>query len=143
MANGQNVGAANLDAVQDFLHPKSMLTPGMAGGIVMGISTGVGPAVGLDPLHCILGLSFLVGLVVFVSTSNLWLSVVYYVLNSLIISMMAIGMLANADGVTIGARKNAPSEVGAVKQSALPPASRVTVTTVELPNEPTPSESGK
>lgn len=135
MANGQAVGAAG--AVQDFLHPKSMLTPGIAGGIVMGISTSVGPAVGLDPLHCILGLSFLVGLVVFVTASNLLLQLLYYFLNSLIICTMALGMFVNAKGgtITTGAKPPAEATMTRSQPGATTPRG-VTVTTVELPAQP-------
>ncbi len=77
---------------QDFLNPKSMITPGVAGGIVMLITNSLIGQFDLSGPKVALGLSFLVGTLVFLAkTVPPWQRVIYYVLNSLIIFATATG----------------------------------------------------
>ncbi len=78
-------------SVSDFLNPKSMLTPGLSGILVMTLANSISFAIALNPIYLALGLSFLVGTLIFQSTGTKWISGVYYVLNSLIIFNMALG----------------------------------------------------
>lgn len=138
---GRSRNASDVTVLQDFLHPKSMLTPGVAGGIVMGISTSVGPAVGFDPLSCILVLSFVVGLVVFVTTTTVFLKVVYYILNSLIICTIALGMFVNAKGGVITTGAPPPAAVSPTPEQAKQAAAQgLTVTTIDLATQPPASQ---
>ncbi len=78
--------------VEEFLQPKSMLTPGIAGGVTMLIANALWVAFSLPPRWTSLVLSFLLGLLVFVATRvPLWQRAVYYLLNSLIIFSVSIG----------------------------------------------------
>lgn len=77
---------------QDFLNPKSMLTPGIAGGIVMMISNTLLVQFALPARWTALALSALLGVVVFVATAiPLWQRIIYYIFNSLIIFCIAVG----------------------------------------------------
>jgi hypothetical protein len=77
---------------QDFLNPSSMVTPGVAGGIVMLITNSLINQFDLSGPKVALGLSFLVGTLVFLAkTVPFWQRVIYYMLNSLIIFAMATG----------------------------------------------------
>ena len=78
--------------VEEFLQPKAMLTPGIAGGITMLIANALWVAFGLPPRWTSLVLSFLLGLLAFVGTKiPLWQRAVYYLLNSLVIFSVSIG----------------------------------------------------
>ena len=89
----------NSTSFSDFLNPKSMLTPGLAGILVMTLANSVSSAINLNPLYVALGLSFLIGTLIFQNVKVKWLSGVYYVLNSLIIFNMALG--GNAVGLQL------------------------------------------
>lgn len=78
--------------VDDFLKPQSMLTPGVAGGIVMTIANTLWCNFTLEPKWSALVLSFAIGAVVFKAVSlPVWQRVIYYVVNSLIIFAVAAG----------------------------------------------------
>ncbi len=79
--------------VEEFLQPKAMLTPGIAGGVTMLIANALWVAFSLPPRWTALVLSFLLGLLVFVATPRapVWQRAVYYLLNSLIIFSVSIG----------------------------------------------------
>ena len=83
----------------DFLNPKSMLTPGFAGVLVMALANSVSSAIEFNPIYIALALSFLVGTLIFQSAKLEWSRGVYYILNSLIIFNMALG--GNAVGVSV------------------------------------------
>ncbi len=69
--------------VEEFLQPKAMLTPGIAGGVTMLIANALWVAFSLPPRWTSL---------VFVATRvPLWQRAVYYLLNSLIIFSVSIG----------------------------------------------------
>lgn len=77
----------------EFLQPKSMLTPGIAGALTMLITNALTAQFGLLPNYTGLAVSFLLGLVVFQTSAPLpWPKLVpFYLLNSLIIFSVAIG----------------------------------------------------
>lgn len=78
--------------VDEFLNPKSMLTPGLAGSMTMFITNSLVGQFDLLPSITGLAISFLFGAVVFAATATaLWLRVVLYVLNSLLIFSVALG----------------------------------------------------
>jgi len=78
--------------VEEFLQPKAMLTPGIAGGVTMLIANALWVAFSLPPRWTSLALSFLLGLLAFAATKvPLWQRAVYYLLNSLIIFSVSIG----------------------------------------------------
>ena len=78
--------------VEEFLQPKAMLTPGIAGGVTMLIANALWVAFSLPPRWTSLVLSLLLGLLVFVATKvPLWQRAVYYLVNSLIIFSVSIG----------------------------------------------------
>jgi hypothetical protein len=90
---------------KDFLNPKSMLTPGIAGGIVMMISNTLLMQFDLPARWTALGLSALLGLVVFVAVAiPLWQRLIYYIFNVLIIFCFAVG--SNRIGLTASQLKS-------------------------------------
>src|SRR5207244_12134573 len=99
--------------VEEFLQPKAMLTPGIAGGVTMLIANALWVAFSLPPRWTSLVLSFLLGLLVFVATTRVpvWQRAVYYLLNSLIIFSVSIGTNYVGVGVTRPPH-NRPTEVG-------------------------------
>ena len=84
-----------MDTSKEFLTPGSMLTPGFAGGMTMAITNVVSGQFGIaapGPSYVGLGLSFLFGLLVWASKDTPLLArLVYYVLNSLVIFVVAVG----------------------------------------------------
>ena len=89
--------------VEEFLQPKAMLTPGIAGGVTMLIANALWVAFALPPRWTSLALSFVLGLLVFVAKGGgvpLWQRAVYYLLNSLIIFSVSIGTNYVGVGVT-------------------------------------------
>jgi hypothetical protein len=99
--------------LDEFLNPKSMLTPGLAGAVTMLITNTLAIQFGLLPNYTGLLISFLLGLLVFLSQSNVSLPArfLYYFLNSLVIFSVAMG--ANQTGVTVATA----TEKEATKQS--------------------------
>lgn len=105
--------------VDEFLQPKAMLTPGIAGGVTMLIANALWVAFSLPPRWTSLVLSFVVGLLVFVAKGGgvpAWQRAVYYLLNSLIIFSVSIGTNYVGVGLT-----HPPAQ----RSSALQPAARV------------------
>jgi hypothetical protein len=117
--------------IEQFLNPQSMLTPGLAGGMVATITLTVGSALGLSPILSVIVLSFVVGLLVIAVTTGLWLKLVYYILNSLIISSVALGAVLGARGGTVNSSAQPPS-TAAFSNSNQPPG--VSVVTTAVPN---------
>ena len=98
----------------EFLNPKSMLTPGIAGGIVMLISQALSNAFQSPLAITAIVLSFLVGLLVFIATSiPVWQRIVFYLLNSLIIFSVAVGASAAASN-----RPSQPQQTKAMLEQA-------------------------
>jgi len=82
--------------VGEFLNPKSMLTPGICGAVIMVTANALGSAFGLEgparSLICLV-LSFLAGTLVFAAgVKRFWPRLAYYVFNSLIIFSTAVGV---------------------------------------------------
>jgi uncharacterized protein YlxW (UPF0749 family) len=82
----------------EFLNPKSMLTPGVAGGFVMVIGQALAHTLPFLSLPItLMALSFIVGALLLVGTNvRLWKRMIYYILNSLFIFAMAVGVSATA-----------------------------------------------
>lgn len=101
----------------EFLNPKSMLTPGIAGSIVMLITQALSNSFEWPLAMTAIILSFLVGLLVFIAVSiPLWQRIVFYLLNSLIIFSVAVGTSAGGSKGDTGAlhsAKGALAEAGA------------------------------
>lgn len=84
----------NPQSIDTFLSPESMLAPGVAGSLVMMITNGLAINLQLadqERTYTGLAISFLVGVLILVSARQIWLRAVYYVLNSLIIFVVAFG----------------------------------------------------
>ena len=82
--------------MQDFINPKSMLTPGVAGSLMMFLVNGiVYQFPELSPRYLALSLSFLLGSIVWVSRSSKDSAVleklIFWILNSLVIFVVGFG----------------------------------------------------
>jgi hypothetical protein len=86
-------GNSNTIPLDDFLNPKSMLTPGVAGSLVMLLTNAICYNFGeLQPRWVGLVLSGALGLLVFLKgTIPLWQKITFYLLNSLIIFSVGMG----------------------------------------------------
>src|SRR6267142_3521746 len=86
--------------MNDFLNPKSMLTPGASGALVMVLANSLCLAFPEMAFRYIaIGLSFVLGLLVFQAVQMaVGQRVIYWILNSLIIFTMGVG------ATTIGAK---------------------------------------
>ena len=81
-----------MNGIDDFINPKSMLTPGITGGVIMFITNSFCCQFSIEPRWVGLFLSFLFGLLVLkAETIPRWERGVYYVLNSLVIFSVAFG----------------------------------------------------
>jgi hypothetical protein len=100
--------------IEDFVNPKSMMTPGLAGGFAMTIANSLWVQFGLQPRWSALGLSFALGLMVFASqvSAPVWQRCMYYVLNSLVIFSAATG--ANY----LGSKATPPAVVSSIVNQA-------------------------
>lgn len=83
----------------EFLNPKSMVTPGVAGGLTMLITNALAKQFDLPGNWTGLSVSFLFGLLVFGAALSLAQRLMFYVINSLIIFSVAVG--ANSAGQQI------------------------------------------
>lgn len=84
----------------EFLHAKSMLTPGIAGAITMLITNTLHQQFELPHRWVALVLSLILGTLVFGDRRTvLWQRCVFYLLNALIIFSMAVGVNAGAQAV--------------------------------------------
>jgi hypothetical protein len=78
--------------IDEFLNPKSMLTPALVGSMVMMITNAVYVQFGLPKGLVGLALSFTVGLLIVVKLMvPIWQRIIYYLLNSLFIFSVAAG----------------------------------------------------
>lgn len=76
--------------VKEFMNPKSMLTPGIAGTLVMGITNTLWLQFGLPQKWSALILSFLIIIPILKAYPAAWVEkFVYFILNGLIIFAMA------------------------------------------------------
>ena len=102
-------------AIQDFIHPKEMLSPGVIGLITMIVTNALGSAFDLPHSWTALVISALFGLLVGIpELVPLLHKGLYFVLNSLIIFSMAIG--ANVIAVPVAAKGQ---EVASIVQSKI------------------------
>jgi hypothetical protein len=77
---------------QQFLNPKSMIIPGGAGSMVMLITNTLVIQFGLPGRWIALSLGFLLGLIVFLTTTiPMWQRGIYYLFNALLIFSIAVG----------------------------------------------------
>jgi hypothetical protein len=101
----------------DFVNPNSMITPGVAGGITMAITNALTSQFNFLPGNwTALLLSFLFGAITFVYAARLMARIAYFVINSLIIFVMAHG--SNAIGVA--ATKSASTAPRTERAASLP-----------------------
>ena len=88
----------------DFLNPKSVLTPGIAGALIMMISNALAGAfdmAGGSVALLALALSFLVGLLLLGDNTTPWTTrLVLYIFNSLVIFSVGVGTNGIAGAVT-------------------------------------------
>ncbi len=86
-----NSGGNAQGGFQQFLTPEAMLTPGIAGSLTMMITNALAQNFGAPRAWAGIGLSFVFGLLVLVSSKSLVQRAVFYVLNSLVIFCVAAG----------------------------------------------------
>src|SRR2546428_4553758 len=78
--------------VKEFLNPKSMLPPGVAGAVAMMIANSLWVAFGLPQAWAALLVSFLFGILAVAATpAPMWQRTIYCVLNSFVIFAMGWG----------------------------------------------------
>jgi len=98
--------------MQDFLNAKSMVTPGVAGGLIMVISNTCWSQFNLPAKWTALALSALLGLlVVCILIAPFWQKVLLWLFNALIIFSMAMG--TNQAGVNLQAQSEVPRRIAA------------------------------
>ena len=95
--------------IESFLNPQSMLTPGILGALTMMVTNALALNFALPRAWTGIILSFVFGLLVFVTGVALFLRVVYYVANSLIIFCVAIG--SNTVGLVAGPAPSASAVI--------------------------------
>ncbi|MCK5831133.1 MAG: hypothetical protein KAH20_12625 [Methylococcales bacterium] len=85
--------------IKEFLNPNSMLTPGIAGSIVMMAANTLWINFGFDPKLTALIICLLLGLLVLSELKvPLWQKPIYYVINVLVIFSVSVG--TNVVGIT-------------------------------------------
>src|SRR5262245_35977850 len=94
---------ADRSALDEFLTPDAMLTPGVAGALTMMITNALGTNFQTPRAWTALFLSFGFGLLVLVSDKRLLMKALFYVLNYLVIFCVANG----ANGVGVAQRASA------------------------------------
>jgi hypothetical protein len=106
--NHREVDMTDSTGFQEFLNPKSMITPGAAGAITMAITNALCAQFnGLPGNWVALTLSFLFGgLVAFSFASSAVVRFVYLIVNSLIIFVMASGSNTVGGGIESRIRKS-------------------------------------
>jgi hypothetical protein len=104
---------ATTNPIGDFLNPKSMLTPGLAGAMTMAITNALCSSFALPRPLIALALSFLLAiLAVGVAIMPLWQKAVFTVFNSLFIFAMAVGTS------TLGAAQAGPPTQASLQSPA-------------------------
>jgi hypothetical protein len=93
----------------EFLNPKSMLTPGVAGGLTLMITNTLGTWFGAPLGYTALAISAVCGLLVLTAGVPILQRAAYYLLNSLVIFTVAMG--SNATGQQIQATRQATSSI--------------------------------
>jgi hypothetical protein len=126
--------------MDSFIDAKSMLTPGVAGTIVMLVTNALANTFSLPGKWVALLLSFVCGLLVFGDKKlKVGPRIAFYVLNSLIVFATAVG----ANGIGAAASSETKADSGAV--AAAPPTPAGTVAPPATPSTvaPTPVPSGR
>lgn len=114
---------AESTGVTEWLNPKSMTTPGVAGGLTLMITNTLGSSFGAPLAWTALAISALFGLVVLVTNAPIWQRSVFWILNSLIIFCVAMGSNTTGTGLAPRAGSNntaIQSDRGAFKTSSDP-----------------------
>jgi hypothetical protein len=126
--------------MNDFLNAKSMVTPGVAGGLVMLITNTCATQFNLVAKWTALGLSALLALlVVCILVAPLWQKGLLWVLNGLVIFSMAMG--ANQAGATINTSSDSRQVSGPFPTpSPQPSASATASPVVNRSPAPTPRQ---
>lgn len=102
--------------ISDFLHSKSMLTPGIAGATIMLITNALHQQFDAPQRWVALVLSLLLATLVFGDRRTvLWQRGVFYLLNALIIFSMAVGVNSGASAI---ARQGGTQDTELVPESA-------------------------
>ena len=101
--NASNHNSSGSSAIEQFLTPEAMLTPGVAGSLTMMITNALAVNFAMPRAWVGLGLSFVFGLLVLVTARSLLVKGVFYLLNSLVIFCVAAG----ANGIGAGATQRA------------------------------------
>lgn len=123
--------------MEDYLNAKAMVTPGVAGGLVMLISNTCASQFDLAPKWTALVLSGLLGLlVVCILGAPLWQKGLLWVFNSLIIFSMAMG--TNQAAVTLQ-EKPASKHMGPIYSTSTPEPSASPVVRPFPPVRPSPA----
>ena len=126
--------------MNSFLDAKSMLTPGIAGAVVMLVTNALANTFSLPGKWVALVLSFVCGLLVFGDKKlTVGPRIAFYVLNSLIVFATAVG----ANG--IGAAASTETKAGPAAVAAATPTPPGTVAPPATPATvaPTPAPSGR
>jgi len=117
-----NGGAGQPVNLSDFINPNSMITPGAAGAFTMVITNTLCSQFAMLPGNwTALVVSFLFGALTFFYVAHLLIRLVYFVINSLIIFVMAHG--SNAIGMSAtkqAAASHAPSVVSMIYEPPTP-----------------------
>ena len=119
-------------AIDDFLNPTSMLTPGICGSVAMTIGNTLWCQFGVQQKFSVLALSFLMGMVIWPKVrEKVWKRFLLYFFNSLVIFSTAIGVNSMSGALTGPAPAPAPAPETEVSDfSWLPSAYAVEVSNV-------------
>ncbi len=126
--------------MDSFIDAKSMLTPGVAGTVVMLVTNALANTFSLPGKWVALVLSFVCGLLVFGDRKlTIGPRIAFNVLNSLIVFATAVG--ANGIGAAASETKAGPTAVAAATPTPVgtvaPPATPATVAPTPIPSGPT------
>ena len=115
---GHNLPSPQPGSLADFLHPQSMVTPGLLGAAAMMGTNALCATFSLDePIVCLV-LSLLFGLAAVIRDGRLFQRVLYYVLNTIIIFSVAAG--ANSVGLASQAKFPAIASAAYAEEGAAP-----------------------
>jgi hypothetical protein len=125
--------------MQSFLDAKSMLTPGVAGAVVMLATNALASTFSLPGKWVALVLSFVCGLLVFGDKKlGLGPRIAFYVLNSLIVFATAVGANGIGAAASSGSRPGPVAVAAATPapgSTAAPPATPATVAPTPRPSD--------
>jgi hypothetical protein len=126
--------------MNSFLDAKSMLTPGIAGAVVMLVTNALAGTFSLPGKWVALVLSFVCGLLVFGDKKlTVGPRITFYVLNSLIVFATAVG----ANGIGAAASTETKAGPAAVAEATPTPPGTVAPPATPATVAPTPAPSGR